>query len=122
VVSRYGANASLTIEPGFALPDAAGSAAYHVVIEALTNVRRHAGPASLVSVELTAAGVLTIRNSGDVGPARPGRRGGSGLDGLAERVREVGGTLAAGPFEGGWRVVCDLSRSADVRPGAGQQP
>ncbi|MGI5245746.1 sensor histidine kinase [Dactylosporangium sp. CA-139066] len=125
VVARFGASASLSVEPGVELSAAAGTAAYHVVIESLTNVRRHAGPSSRVSVLLTTAGVLIITNTGynrNVGFIPRGAGDKSGLAGLAERVRTAGGTFEAGPFEGGWRVVADLSHSADVRPGPGQQP
>jgi signal transduction histidine kinase len=122
VVSRFGSAATLEIEPGIELSPAAGTAAYHVVIEALTNVRRHASESAQVTVRLTAAGVLTIANDGHAGLIPPRDGGGSGLRELAERVRAVGGTLEAGPFEGGWRVVCDLSHSADVRGGGGQEP
>ncbi|WP_432980688.1 sensor histidine kinase [Dactylosporangium sp. CA-233914] len=220
VVSRFGSSATLSIAPGVQLPPEAGTAAYHVVIEALTNVRRHAPTGARVTVTLSPTGVLTVtdradtsdlpisaprdtvtlpgisemseregetgsgatRNDGgngtgqrdggnggngtgqrgggngtgqgdgesgtgqgdrgrgvgrreqvngagqrapgsDIGQVDRGRvGGGSGLSGLAERVRGVGGSLRAGPVAGGWEVVCDLSRSADVRGGGRQQP
>ncbi|MEV8511052.1 histidine kinase [Dactylosporangium sp. NPDC051484] len=126
VVSRFGGGATLEIEPGVGLSVAAGTAAYHVVIEALTNVRRHAPAGAGVRVRLSAAGVLTIDNDGSAEDrdtsAIPRSGGGSGLAGLAERVRAVGGEVRAGPHAGGWRVVCDLSRSADVPGDRAAQP
>jgi glucose-6-phosphate-specific signal transduction histidine kinase len=76
-----------------------------------------------VTVSLSAAGVLSVVSDMSDSPteSRPG--GGSGLAGLAERVRAVGGTLSAGPRDDGrWEVLCDLSRSADVRGDGRQQP
>lgn len=43
------------------------------------------------------------------GAARPARRGGYGLLGMAERVAAVGGTVQAGPAAGQrWRVAARL--------------
>ncbi|MEV6926738.1 histidine kinase [Dactylosporangium sp. NPDC051485] len=120
-VARYGPKASLSIDPGSDLSPAAGSVAYSVVIEALTNVRRHAAPSAEVVVRLTARGVLTVESDmSDVTPQQ--RPGGTGLVSLAERVQAVGGTLRAGPANGRWKVTADLSHSADVRRGGVEQP
>lgn len=116
--------ARLTLAPGAAkaLSREAGSTAYRVVVEALTNVRRHAPHAACVDVFLAEVrapdGTCTVevRVTNDLGavPVRTvGRRerdghGGRGLSGLSERVRAVGGTLSAGPCDGGWQVVAAL--------------
>jgi len=94
----------------------AGLVAYRIVVEALTNIRRHAPDASHTDVRLTrtAAGV-EIRVTNDRG-SRPGsirrhlsRRGGLGLPGLTELARALGGTLTAGPHDpGGWRLTAVL--------------
>ncbi|WP_214326126.1 sensor histidine kinase [Nonomuraea sediminis] len=79
--------------------------AHGVVQEALTNVAKHA-PGAPVTVEI-APRRIAIRN----GPPtrRPGRPGGGlGLAGLRERVRLAGGTLAAGPAEGGYALTVEL--------------
>ncbi|WP_033291038.1 sensor histidine kinase [Amycolatopsis jejuensis] len=85
-------------------------AAHHVVQESLTNVLRHAGGATAVEVRartlpgermeiaVTDDGVSTSDTSG----------GGFGLVGLGERVEAAGGTLSAGPVDGGWRVTAVL--------------
>ncbi|MGY0465236.1 sensor histidine kinase [Kitasatospora sp. cg17-2] len=112
---------------GLLSPDAEG-AAYAVVLEALTNVRRHAPGAAeaVVRVEAgaaeggTAAVVrVSVSNDGRApGGVRGLRRlrggGGSGLPGLAERLAVHGGTLESGPLEPaplrplGWRTSCEL--------------
>jgi signal transduction histidine kinase len=85
----------------------AGLAAYRLVQEALANVEHHA-PGSDVVVRIVANGVrlsVSVRN----GPARrppppPSGRGGTGLDGMHQRVAAVGGTVSAGPEGDGWVV------------------
>jgi signal transduction histidine kinase len=101
--------------------------ATRVVIEGLTNVRRHAGSARLVTVAVVPcpAGVLRVRVAND----RPGRAwqaltrrtaGGTGLTTLAERVRSLGGRLEWGPDDsGGWVLHCELPLASD---GSASQP
>jgi signal transduction histidine kinase len=98
------------------VPREVGAAAYRVVVEALTNIRRHAPAARTVEVTLrrTRPGLeITVTDDArpDVtripNPAR--RRGGLGLPGLTEGVQALGGTLTAGPRDpGGWRVAVVL--------------
>jgi signal transduction histidine kinase len=106
--------------PGGAVPREVASTAYRVVREALTNVRRHAHPASqvAVSVRLTddpPAVTVTVTDDATARPHRTAaghgvtRRGGLGLPGLAARVEALGGTLRAGPQPaGGWQVTAVL--------------
>ncbi|MFJ9151114.1 sensor histidine kinase [Streptomyces sp. NPDC102270] len=92
------------------LPHEVQAAAFRVVQEALTNVRRHAGDAGQVTVELRyERGRLEVSVSDDgrggsqLPPAAHG--GGFGLVGLKERVTALGGELHAGPrAEHGWEV------------------
>jgi signal transduction histidine kinase len=107
----------LDAEPGLAseLSTPAGSAVYRVVLEALTNVRRHAPRGAVVDVRLRrdqGGVVLSVTNEhGVVRPPtpRPGRHGGTGLAGLAERVEVLGGSLAFGRTgAAGWRVRAEL--------------
>ncbi len=74
------------------LPEHAEVSAYYVVAEALTNAARHAR-ASAVSVEVETAGDVlrvTVRDDG-VGGAD--FTGGTGLDGLKDRVEALGGRI-----------------------------
>ncbi|MCB5178028.1 sensor histidine kinase [Streptomyces antimicrobicus] len=91
----------------------AGTTAYRVAVEALTNVRRHAHGAARVRVVVrrTAGGteLSVVNDAPPRGPRRgPLRRrvsGGTGLAGLRARVEAAGGVLSAGPREvGGWQV------------------
>jgi signal transduction histidine kinase len=82
------------LDPGVEL------AAYRIVQEALTNVRRHA-PGAAVDVELRYTDDelrLRIRDNGP-GPAAQGR--GHGLLGMRERALAVGGWLDTRPATGG---------------------
>ncbi|MEU9348642.1 ATP-binding protein, partial [Streptomyces sp. NPDC048278] len=86
------------------------AAAFRVVQEALTNVRRHAGDAAEVTVGLRRTGdsfEVTVSDDGHGQSQLPdaAHGGGFGLVGLTERVTALGGTLDAGPrTAGGWTV------------------
>ncbi|MES9541621.1 histidine kinase [Actinomadura sp. NPDC000600] len=99
-------------DPPSASP-AVGRTAYRIVQEALTNARKHApGAAVRVDVRYRTDGVtLTVRNAApsrepDAELAASGS--GTGLAGLRERVELLGGTFAAGPHLGGFRVEASL--------------
>ncbi|MEU9163687.1 sensor histidine kinase [Streptomyces sp. NPDC048424] len=94
-----------------ALPAAVDLAAYRVIQEALTNVRKHAGPGARAEVSVVRVGPsveVTVLDDGGAGasaaePADPG--GGHGLLGMRERAGALGGSCFAGPrFGGGYRV------------------
>ncbi|WP_329397950.1 sensor histidine kinase [Streptomyces melanogenes] len=114
--SLAGPPAVLYVEAGLEerLPGEVAAAAYRVVREALTNVRKHAADASVVRVGLRVVGDdLEVRVADDGSRAArlpPGARGGGfGLAGLTERVTALDGELTAGPApEGGWQVVAVL--------------
>jgi signal transduction histidine kinase len=86
------------------LPPAVEVTAYFVVVEALTNVARHAraSRASVTASVVDGRLVLRVRDDG-AGGADPAR--GSGLAGLADRVAAVGGTVALSSPPGGPTVV-----------------
>ncbi|WP_327743407.1 histidine kinase [Streptomyces europaeiscabiei] len=102
------------------LPHEVQAAAFRVVQEALTNVRRHAADAIEVTVDLTCADDtlhVTVRDNGRGGAPMPyaARGGGFGIVGLTERVTALGGELRTGPrTDHGWEVVALLPT---VRPG-----
>ncbi len=115
------------------VPHEVAGTAHRVVVEALTNVRRHAATAPWVAVSVLLDGaeddgpVLTVSVAN--GPPAPGRTGGghlgdrvhpaaTGLAGLSERTRALGGTLRFGaarenhgartedgPHGPGWQVT-----------------
>ncbi|MFD7662863.1 sensor histidine kinase [Streptomyces sp. NPDC059788] len=101
------------------LPRATEDAVHRVVLEALTNIRRHAAGAGLVAVEVArgpAGGAPTVsatvtddgggRPAGPLGLPRHG--GGTGLAALTARVEALGGTLSYGRHGAGWRVHAEL--------------
>jgi signal transduction histidine kinase len=87
------------------VPTVVQSAAYRIVQESLSNVARHARPASaavLVRREPQAL-VVDVSDAGEIPADRA--VGGHGLIGMRERASGLAGTLEAGPGAGGgWRV------------------
>ncbi len=93
------------------VPAAVDLAAYRVVQESLTNVARHAGPATAaVRVHYAPDAVgLEIADDGKAQQADGAAPGGHGIAGMRERAAALGGTLEAGPRpEGGFRVRAHL--------------
>jgi signal transduction histidine kinase len=96
-------------------PPATQMVAYRIVQEALTNVRKHAGPVD-VRLRLTKAGdalTVTVENDGPPAAGPPAAEGagdgsGHGLIGMRERVAALGGSLEAAPRERGFRVIAEL--------------
>ncbi|MFI9624350.1 sensor histidine kinase [Streptomyces sp. NPDC052042] len=108
------------------LPAAVDLAAYRVIQEALTNVRKHAGPDAKAEISVVRVGAvveITVIDNGSGGAGRTGdgapgtgaggyeadqghrSGGGHGLLGMRERVTALGGTLTARPrYGGGFRV------------------
>lgn len=87
------------------LPVEVQDAAHRVVMEALTNVRKHAQDCGEVEVLLARTPEGATVRVRDDGRRRHGAGGGFGLKGLEERVSMAGGTLRAGPGpDRGWTV------------------
>jgi signal transduction histidine kinase len=95
--------------PPRSLDGGADLAAYRIVQEALTNVRKHGGPRAAATVAMRYGDDgLTIRVADDgrgaaasyQGPANQSGQG-HGLAGMRERVALYGGTVTAGPLPGG---------------------
>ncbi|WP_428957491.1 sensor histidine kinase [Streptomyces sp. cg35] len=85
------------------LPAPQDRAAYRIVQEALTNVARHAGREAQAHVILDhgeAEVTVLVTDTGAATPDRPVAEG-TGLTGMRERTAALGGTLSAGPREGG---------------------
>lgn len=95
-----------------ALPATVDLAAYRIVQEALTNVRKHAGPDAEAEVSVVRVGrtvEITVLDNGTPQPGVPADSGGHGLLGMRERVSALGGTLTAAPrYGGGFRVQAIL--------------
>jgi signal transduction histidine kinase len=122
------------------LPAEVDRAAYRIVQEALTNVRRHAGPQvkAEVTVGFETQGVrVTVRDDGSGPPQdrhdqNPHDRGvpegaigdqgrhdhgveGNGIAGMRARAAALGGSLSAGPGDGGgFRVEAVLPVRVDA--------
>ncbi|MFE1291500.1 sensor histidine kinase [Streptomyces sp. NPDC058751] len=106
---------------GPSLPAAVDLAAYRVVQESLTNAARHSGARHVV-VRLDhdeSRLVLTVEDDGR-GPRHGGDTGGSGIAGMTERARALGGTLSARPGrEGGFVVRARLPFTDHDQPRSG---
>ncbi|WP_278235174.1 histidine kinase [Isoptericola sp. AK164] len=89
------------------LPPGAGLTLHRVTQEALSNVRKHAGPQPRVTVVLrweAEAVTVEVSDDGRGAAALPGTDG-YGLLGMRERAAVFGGSVTAGPRPGGgWRV------------------
>jgi signal transduction histidine kinase len=101
------------------LPVEVSTSAYRVVMEALTNIRRHAKDARVADVWVRrTADWLLVRVANDGAAPRaamPREAPGYGLVGLTERVRAVGGRITAGPgIDGGWVVDAALPLDQEV--------
>ncbi|GAB3054405.1 sensor histidine kinase [Sediminivirga luteola] len=98
------------------VPPGIGLALYRVTQEALTNVRRHAGPGARAEVTLCCRGeAIEVRIADDGrGMSRSGPPGdGHGIAGMRERVAACDGTLRAGPRPGGgFEVVASIPLGA----------
>ncbi|MFE0374688.1 sensor histidine kinase [Streptomyces inhibens] len=99
--------------------------AYRIIQEALTNTRKHAGPASarirldfrtdVLRIAVEDDGRGTTGSSRGTGPAAAAIEGthdagtGHGMIGMRERAKSAGGTLTAGPRPGGgFRIDAEL--------------
>ncbi|MET8864147.1 histidine kinase [Nonomuraea sp. NPDC004580] len=100
----------LSMDPQVAVTAETAVLAYRIVIEGLTNIRRHAPQASRVDLCISAGGGLleiTMTNDG-VRRARSGRRGGYGLPGLTALVQAQGGELVTQAVPDGWSLTARL--------------
>ncbi|MBV6698604.1 sensor histidine kinase [Kitasatospora aureofaciens] len=117
VAERFAASGGAEVRlelPDRPVPREVSGTVHRIVVEALTNVRRHAPGARQVDVRARCTGgwlELTVTNDGRTpgSGGRPRRGGGSGLPGLAARAEALGGTFDAGADErDAWRVTARL--------------
>ncbi|HLM04456.1 MAG TPA: sensor histidine kinase [Blastococcus sp.] len=111
-VRAAGVPVDLTVEGDLdALPAGVELAAYRIVQEALTNVLKHAGPATVQVVVRVGCGAVDVEICDDGrGAATPAHGSGHGLVGMRERAALYGGSVEAGALpEGGYRVRARLA-------------
>ena len=98
------------------------AAAYYLIAEALTNVAKHAHARS-VRVRVAQTGSMVVVQVHDDGVGGADTAGGTGLEGLADRVEALGGRLElASPAGAGTTVSAEIPVSHLPRnkgPGAG---
>ncbi|WP_240434647.1 sensor histidine kinase [Streptomyces sp. YIM 130001] len=101
-------------------PPAVGAAVYRIVQESLTNAVRHGGSGVAVEVAVRQEHrslYADIHDDGGTGAPETSGPPGYGLVGMRERARSVGGTLEAGPRDGGGfsvRAVLPLQLTAET--------
>ncbi|MFI6320032.1 sensor histidine kinase [Nonomuraea sp. NPDC050556] len=81
----------------------ASALAYRIVVEALTNVRRHAPEATWVRISVREGLLVSVVNDG-VRERPVSGRGGYGLPGLTEQAKLLGGALEASARGGEWHL------------------
>ncbi|MEU4570949.1 histidine kinase [Nonomuraea sp. NPDC023979] len=104
------ARVRLRMDPALQVPAGSAALAYRIVVEGLTNVRRHAARAGRVDLDVSVADgrlEITMTNDG-VTPSRSGRTGGAGLPGLAALVEAQGGELVSRAVPDGWSLTAWL--------------
>ncbi|AUI58896.1 sensor histidine kinase [Amycolatopsis sp. BJA-103] len=122
---------TLRLAPGLAdlaIAPETVSTVHRVVLESLTNVRKHAADARVITVTVEPADDqrylrVEVVNDG-LRPSRARRSaGGYGLIGMGERIAALDGRLSAGEHgERGWRVLAELplpGGAAAARPREG---
>jgi signal transduction histidine kinase len=110
---RQGLSITLQAPPALPmLPAAVEVAAYRIITEALTNITRHAHAHQVtiaIAIAIDGDLCLAVQDDGTTSTANgDGWRPGTGLQSMAERAAEVGGTLEVGPTATGGRVYASL--------------
>ncbi|WP_214321086.1 sensor histidine kinase [Nonomuraea sediminis] len=111
LAERSGLNVTIKRVGSRPLPPTVERAAYRIVQESLTNAARHA-PGSRVTVRLEYGEQELAVHVTDTGATRPAvlseEGSGNGIPGMRERASALGGTLVAGPADGGFQVEARL--------------
>jgi signal transduction histidine kinase len=100
---------TIAARPGGRLPDQVEAAAYFIASEALANVAKHARAASGVWISAVSDGDVLSFEVRDDGPGGARAGAGSGLQGLADRVEALDGTVEIdSPPGGGTRITAEI--------------
>jgi nitrate/nitrite-specific signal transduction histidine kinase len=90
------------------LPDPVDLAGMRIIQEALTNTLKHGMPNAMVvlcyrpdRVEVTVDNPMRPKSPPSRGPRK-------GLAAMRHRAARIGGSVTAGPYQGGWRVHAQL--------------
>ncbi|MFC5003079.1 sensor histidine kinase [Dactylosporangium cerinum] len=97
------------------LPTSVDLAAYRIVQESLTNALKH-GDDGRVTIEIDyGPSTVDIAVASPLAGGAPRTDGaGAGVIGMRERAELLGGSLAAGPRDGGWLVAARLPREVSA--------
>ena len=120
LAERPGVPVELHLDVPERLPETTEVGVYYLVAEALTNVNKHAGARRAVVRAHVADGVLRVAISDD-GVGSAAARPGSGLEGLADRLHALGGTLEIDSAPGRGTTISaafPLTAPADAVPDA----
>ncbi|MGN9788017.1 sensor histidine kinase [Nonomuraea sp. ZG12] len=102
--SQVPVDVDLVLQEGRRLPPAVEVTAYYVVSEALTNVAKHSGASRCRVRGRVVKGVLDLEVRDD-GVGGADQSGGSGLEGLADRLAVVDGAMSLSSPVGGPTVL-----------------
>ena len=92
-----------------AISPTVGLGLYRIAQESLANVTKHApGYGATVCLDVTTTTARLEISNNTATPVRPNGRSGSGVRGMHDRAEQLGGTLAAGPDDRGWRVAATI--------------
>jgi signal transduction histidine kinase len=96
------------------MSDAASLAAFRIIQESLTNVRRHASGAGATVMMRFGASALSLTVDNDRGNDNPHHNGrvGVGITGMRERVNAIGGHVSAGSNASGFQVHAEIPYEA----------
>ncbi len=113
---------SSEIGPGLSTVDSVRRlAVLRIAQESLTNALKHAGRGAAARLAVSLSPERTVEVEVSDSGGRAGSRalqvpGGHGLIGMRERVELLGGSLRAGPGEGGWLVRAELPENPQNTP------
>ncbi|WP_214413171.1 sensor histidine kinase [Sphaerisporangium fuscum] len=96
------------------LPDPVDLAGMRIIHEALTNVLKHGTASATVMLEYRPDRLLVTVDSSMSGRRPPVKGRQEGVEAMRRRAGKLGGSLTAGPYQGGWRVHAELPFRADV--------